>query len=145
MKELSSKQLAVDLIALDIEIGMMKAEREAIIRELQDRHTTAISTAYKDASKDHGKVSVPIAGNDGGFELDAEIRQTVTWDQVLLNGAAMAMHPEEARAAIKIDLSVPEKIYNALLPGTVKDALTAARTTKLSAPLIKVRFPKQEK
>lgn len=134
----SGEKLARAMVDLDAELALLTAERKAIVAELMVRYAVAIDMAFDANKKTHGKVKVL----EGSLELEAEVRQTVEWDQAKLTAAGESMAPDEARHLLKVELSVPEKVYNALPPGDVKDALTTARTTKLSAPSIKVRFPK---
>jgi hypothetical protein len=127
------------------EIDRLSGEHDTILGELGRRFKDGIEAAFKAANKDHGKVRYVPSGQC--FELDAEVRQTVEWDQDALRKAAdgdgegkPALTPEEAAHLIAVKLSVPEKKYGALPPGAAKDALTAARTTKLSKPTIKVNI-----
>jgi hypothetical protein len=143
---LSSDKLARHLADLEAEIAILGAERKTFLAEIGRRFSDEIKAHYKEAGKEHGKITVPSHALRP-FALEVETRQTVTWDQDKLNAAASdgeLMSPEEAQHLIKVELSVAEKTYNALPPGPIKTALKAARTTKLSAPSIKVVFPKDE-
>jgi len=144
IKDMPHDKLARALVDVEAEIALLGAERKAILAELTRRFGDEIKGAYGKADKTHGKVTVKPGSV---FELDAEVRQTVEWDQAKLMAAssdAETITPEEAQHVIKVELSVPEKIYSALPPGKLKTALTDARTTKLSAPSLKVRFPEEK-
>lgn len=135
-------KLAVDVRDLERDIEMLTAERKVLLAEIARRYEAEIAILYKAAGKQHGKVTVPGLIR---FGIEVDTRQTVTWDQAKLREAADTFKPEDAAQIFKVELSVPEKIYNALLDGDVKKALTDARTTKLSAPSIKVVFPTGDK
>lgn len=138
LHNVATDKLAADVRDLERDIEILTAERKALLAEIARRYDGQIAHVYKTANKQHGKVTV---GGDN-FDVEVDTRQTVKWDQALLRAAGDTMKPEEAQHIIDVELSVSEKTYNALPPGDVKKALTDARTTKLSAPSIKVVFPK---
>lgn len=125
-------------------IEPLSADVETIVTELKKRCADNISAAYKKADKTHGKVTIKSAsfGTDMPVEVDAEVRQTVEWNQDKLK-AVFSDHPNEASDVIEAKLSVPENTYKALPRGDLKTALTAARTTKLSKPSLKIRFTEE--
>ncbi len=154
----SDEDLAGMLRDRDDELARLGGERKAIMAELGRRFGDVIKAAYAKAEKSHGKLKIrPVAedaaavafggvkADDGAsFDLEVEIRQSVDWDTSKLIAASSndeLMTPEQAQHLFKVEMSVPEKTYNALPPGPLKQALTDARTTKLSAPTIKVVFP----
>lgn len=134
----SDEKLATDIAGAETMIATYTEERKALLAEIARRYETVIAAGY--VTKSHGKVTHKLAD----FTLEVDTRQTVKWDQVKLAMAAEAMDPEAARHILSVELSVSEKTYNALPPGEIKKALTDARTTKLSAPSIKVVFPKEK-
>lgn len=137
----SAAQLAKQVVEIEADIALFTEERKALLAELAERFKVSFDEAYAKAAKSHGKVIV----KEPTYTLEVDIRQTVKWDQTKLMAAGEKMKPEEAKHIIDVELSVSEKTYNALPPGDVKKALTDARTTKLSAPSIKVVFPTGEK
>ena len=85
--------------------------------------------------KTHGSVSKDI----DGVKLTYEVKQTVSWDQPKLRTLWEALPREIGDKLIKTEFSVSEAIFkNQVDPGLI-DALVDARTTKLSAPSIKLK------
>lgn len=139
----SNWDLANYVAAVETKIALYTGERKDLLAEIARRFGERIAEDYAALKKQHGKITIKPRG--ATFTLEVDTRQTVKWDQTKLMDAGEKMKPEEAKHIIDVELSVSEKTYNALPPGDVKKALTDARTTKLSAPSIKVVFPTGEK
>lgn len=123
-------------------VSPLQEDITVIVGELQQRCGEKIKGAFTAADKTHGKVTLKLdalGATEAGGELDAEVRQTVKWDQDKLKTAAEE-NPNDAPHIIEADLFVSENVYKALPPGKLKTALTAARTTKLSKPSLKIRI-----
>lgn len=85
--------------------------------------------------KTHGSITKDF----GGIKLSYELKQTVTWDQAKLRALWEALPAEIGSKLIKTEFSVSEAVFkNQVDPGLI-DALVDARTTKLSAPSIKIQ------
>ena len=85
--------------------------------------------------KTHGSITKDF----GGIKLSYELKQTVTWDQAKLRALWEALPAEIGSKLIKTEFSVSEATFKNQIDPALIDALLDARTTKLSAPLIKIQ------
>lgn len=105
-------------------------ETELVMRTMNEFIHEMISR-----EKDYGSFSKTIDGVD----LTYEVKQSVSWDQDKLRSLLEALPPEIGNKLIKTEFSVSEAVFkNQVDPGLI-DALVDARTTKLSAPTIKLK------
>lgn len=85
--------------------------------------------------KTHGSITKDF----GGVKLSYELKQTVTWDQAKLRALWEALPAEIGSKLIKTEFSVSEATFKNQIDPALIDALLDARTTKLSAPSIKIQ------
>lgn len=85
--------------------------------------------------KTHGSITKDF----GGIKLSYELKQTVTWDQAKLRALWEALPAEIGSKLIKTEFSVSEATFKTQIDPALIDALLDARTTKLSAPSIKIQ------
>lgn len=85
--------------------------------------------------KTHGSITKDF----GGIKLSYELKQTVTWDQAKLRALWEALPAEIGSKLIKTEFSVSEATFKNQIDPALIDALLDARTTKLSAPSIKIQ------
>jgi hypothetical protein len=114
-------------------IAECKAEQDAITAELARRLGAGIAAQLAAAGKSVGSITVDTPE---GIKLKGEIKQTVKWDSSALQDIAAGMSFNEWTHYFKIAFAVPEGIYKAVPPGALKDAFTAARTTKTSGMVV---------
>ena len=85
--------------------------------------------------KTHGSITKDF----GGIKLSYELKQSVTWDQDKLRALWEALPAEIGSKLIKTEFSVSEATFKNQIDPALIDALLDARTTKLSAPSIKIQ------
>ena len=85
--------------------------------------------------KTHGSITKDF----GGIKLSYELKQSVTWDQAKLRALWEALPAEIGSKLIKTEFSVSEATFKNQIDPALIDALLDARTTKLSAPSIKIQ------
>lgn len=85
--------------------------------------------------KTHGSITKDF----GGIKLSYELKQTVTWDQAKLRALWEALPAEIGSKLIRTEFSVSEATFKNQIDPALIDALLDARTTKLSAPSIKIQ------
>lgn len=113
-----------------LKMRIKNVETEIIMRTMNEFIHEMISR-----EKDYGSFSKTIDGVD----LTYEVKQSVSWDQDKLRSLWEALPPEIGNKLIKTEFSVSEAVFkNQVDPGLI-DALVDARTTKLSAPTIKLK------
>lgn len=137
-RDVTTDKLAAELEGIDDELVTLNADRKEIAAELVNRLRPEINQELERARKDHGKVTVRAVG---GREFDVEVRQTVKWDSEVLVSickSGLVDAGEQARV-FEMELHVPERVYNNLPDGEFKQAITKARTTKLSEPSLKLK------
>jgi len=103
-----------------------------IMVEVNRRHLETMREALTHKGKDHGTVTDSIEG----VPLKMEVRQTVKWDGAKLKEAFKQIPPEQAQLLFKVDLSVPEKMFNGCTDPAIKALLVDARTITFSTPKI---------
>lgn len=79
---------------------------------------------------DEKKVSGTKTIKRDGLVIRGEISTKVTWDQQKLKALAGSLTWLEIEHLFKIEFSVSEAAFKALMPGAIKDALVSARTVK---------------
>lgn len=133
LTKLALPVLASRLASIKSYRDTLKDEESAINAELLRRFDGDVRIAMATQSKTHGTVNLAPCE---GVKIKATVKQTVTWDQAMLRKVAGDMTWEDVDHHFRIKFDVPEAIYKALPPGSnVKPLLTAARTTKESAPV----------
>lgn len=105
------------------------AEAELLQRTAGDFISEMVSR-----QKTHGSVSKEI----DGIKLTYDIKQSVSWDQDKLRSLWEALPPEIGSKLIKTEFSISEAVFKNQIDPNLIDALVDARTTKLSAPTIKL-------
>ena len=129
------QQLKTRLSGLMQDQSILKMQILAVNTELVMRTMSEFTKEMIAREKEHGSFSKTIDGVD----LTYEVKQTVSWDQPKLRTLWEALPREIGDKLIKTEFSVSEAIFkNQVDPGLI-DALVDARTTKLSAPSIKLK------
>ena len=111
-----------------VELDLAEAE---LIREVSGDFTLEMLQR----EKYHGSISKEV----GGVKLQWDVKQTVTWDQAKLRALWEALPKEVGDRLIELKFSVSEAVFKAQCDPQIIDALVDARTTKLSAPTIKIK------
>lgn len=134
LTEMTLPELAKEIETLrwlqqEYKLKVQHAEFELLQRTAGDFISEMVSR-----EKTHGSISKEI----DGIKLTYDVKQTVSWDQDKLRSLWEALPPEVGSKLIKTEFSVSEAVFkNQVDPGLI-DALVDARTTKLSAPTIKL-------
>lgn len=110
-----------------------KKYRDWLSGAVQIKYADVISAAFKVAAKDSGVVHV----SDDGFDIEADAKKTVAWDNSKLCAALDAMGAEEADHYAKVTVAVDERKYVSA-PHSIKTLLEPARTVKVSKPSITI-------
>lgn len=135
LTEMTLPELAKEIETLrwlqqEYKLKVQHAEFELLQRTAGDFISEMVSR-----EKTHGSISKEI----DGIKLTYDVKQTVSWDQEKLRSLWEALPPEVGSKLIKTEFSVSEATFkNQVDPGLI-DALIDARTTKLSAPVIKLK------
>jgi hypothetical protein len=134
LEQMTLPELAKEIESLrwlqqEYRLKVQHAEAELLQRTAGDFISEMVSR-----EKTHGSISKEI----DGIKLTYDVKQTVSWDQEKLRSLWEALPPEIGSKLIKTEFSVSEAVFkNQVDPGLI-DALVDARTTKLSAPTIKL-------
>jgi len=129
------QQLKSRLSGLMQDQSILKMQILAVNTELVMRTMAEFTKEMIAREKEYGSFSKTIDGVD----LTYEIKQSVAWDQSKLRTLWEALPREIGDKLIKTEFSVSEAVFkNQVDPGLI-DALVDARTTKLSAPSIKLK------
>jgi len=116
-------------------MSFLKEKNKQLEAELLSLVEAPFLKEMEEREKPHGSISKEIEG----IKLTYEVKQTVTWDQERLQTLLENLPMDVGSKLIKIEYSVSEAVFkNQVDPGLI-DALIDARTTKLSAPAIKLR------
>jgi hypothetical protein len=127
-------QIAEKMESLRSTTQYVKLQLQHLEAELLQRTSGDFIAEMVQREKSHGSISKEI----DGVKLTYEVKQTVSWDQGKLRALWEALPPEISSKLIKTEYSVSEAMFqNQADPGLI-DALVDARTTKLSAPSIKL-------
>jgi hypothetical protein len=128
-----TKTLLEMMAAAEERLDAEKIKIETLKAKLLEVVGPRFEAALAAKGKTYGSVVLEIDGSP----LAYEIRQTVTWDQDLLRGIWESLPNEIGDKLIELKFNVQEKMFAGCTDPTILDALTDARTTKLSAPTIK--------
>lgn len=112
LHNVSLADLHADMTACDIAMAHAKERKVVINDELEARFRPTIDYAFRDRGKAFGTVSLGIA--DPAFKLGCEIEKKVSWDSDELLACMADMEWEQIQRIFKIDLSIPEKIWDGL-------------------------------
>lgn len=139
LREISLSQLSSERQALRDVMAGTGQELADIQDEITRRFSAAGALALDDAGKDYGTATSEVGL---GYKIKAEIKQTVKWDSAVLQVIAADMSWNSIQHWFKIAFSMPEAQFKAIEPGPFKDAIIAARTTKLAPLSITLIDPK---
>lgn len=109
--------------------------------ELARRYGASVDALFAAEGKQSGTVSGPVADHTPGgikLKLRAARSKSVSWDQGQLFALAEKMPWDQARHWFDFSVKMPEKKYDGLPPGALRDAVTAARTVKYGANKIEL-------
>lgn len=116
-------------------MSFLKEKNKQLEAELLSLVEAPFLKEMEEREKTHGSISKEIEG----IKLTYEVKQTVTWDQERLQTLLENLPMNVGSKLIQIEYSVSEAAFkNQVDPGLI-DALIDARTTKLSAPVIKLK------
>jgi hypothetical protein len=138
LEDLTLEALAGRIQTMRSCIALEKMLLAAAEAELSRRQEMTAARLLETAGKDNGSVTF----THDGMRFKGVAEKTVKWDSAKLQAVAATMPWDQVERLFKIEFSVPEANYKALLNPTLRDALTQARTTKI-APL-KVVFVGRE-
>lgn len=100
------------------------AENNHIATVLRERFEADVEAAFARAGKTAGALTVTL---DGGLVAKADIPKKVKWDQAKLQAIAAGLPWAQVAHLFKIEFTVPEAKFKALMPGELRDAVAAAR------------------
>jgi hypothetical protein len=115
-----------------------KGDLDAFNAVVARRFGRDVAAAYEAEDKQAGTVRVKVAD---GVELKADTSKTVEWDQDALMAIAGTMDWATARHWFTFKIGLPEKRFDSLPPGDLRDRITAARTVKYGAPKLTLASP----
>lgn len=118
--------------AVEFDLSSAKAALAAINENIAAVGGPLADSAYSKADKIAGTVSFAL--EDQIFK--ATIDKTVKWDSAKLQSIAGGMSFEDATGLFKIEFSVPEKNFSAVMDKELLAKLTDARTVTYSKPKI---------
>lgn len=128
------EQLAALISATKQRIDIERSKLELLEKELIDKVTDVFTSEMEAKGKSHGSVT----GEIDGIKMTWDVKQTVSWDQAKLRKVWEALPVEVGDKLIETKFSVKEAVFKAQIDPAIIDALTEARTTKLSSPTIKL-------
>lgn len=128
------EQLAALISATKQRIDIERSKLELLEKELIDKVTDVFASEMEAKGKAHGSVT----GEIDGIKMTWDVKQTVSWDQGKLRKVWEALPVEIGDKLIETKFSVKEAVFKAQIDPAIIDALTEARTTKLSSPTIKL-------
>jgi len=112
----------------------IKSQIQSMEAELLSKTCGDFISEMVSKEKSHGSISKEI----DGIKLTYEVKQTVSWDQNKLRALWESLPSEIGSNLIKTEFSVSEAVFKNQVDPALIDALVDARTTKLSAPTIKL-------
>lgn len=75
---------------------------------------------------------------DDEFKVKGSVSKKVIWDTGICQTIAASMSWDQAHHFFKIKFTVAEAIFKAIEPGTLKDAMTKARTVEYGEPKVEL-------
>lgn len=121
--------LAVLLEDADDMAKKAKTYKDWLSGAMTIKYDDRVKAAFKDASKDTGTVHI----TDDGFDVEVEVKKSISWDSSILAQAFDAMPADEADHYCKCKLEVDERKYVAA-PPQIRSLLEPARTMKAGKP-----------
>lgn len=116
---------------------LAKNMQEMVAAEMRARHADKVSEQLRERGREHGEVTMNIDNTSVRFE----VRATVKWDSDKLRRIAAEIPSDVRDSILKIELSIPEKVYSGL-SGELRSKIDEARSVTYSEP--KVTFPTAE-
>lgn len=117
---------------------LAKGMQAMVEDEIRERHTEFMRDSLRERGREHGECTIFAEG----AKVHMEVRASVKWDQEKMRRVAQQMTPEQQQKLIKVELSIPERLYGVLLDGELKSIIDEARTVTYSEP--KVSFAHDE-
>jgi hypothetical protein len=108
-----------------------KGDLDTFNQAVSRRFERDVAVAYENADKNYGTVRMKVAD---GVELKADTSKTVEWDQDKLMAIAAGMDWATAQHWFTFKVGMPEKRFDSLPPGDLRDRVSDARTVKYGAP-----------
>jgi hypothetical protein len=115
-------------------VAYYKENQRVLENQLLAQVSAQFSEEMVSREKTHGSISKEI----DGIKLTYEVKQTASWDQGKLRALWESLPSEIGNNLIKTEFSVSEAVFKNQVDPALIDALVDARTTKLSAPTIKL-------
>lgn len=115
-------------------LARAKSTLAALEAEMDRRMATRATAALAELGKEHGQVGY----SHGGMRFKAEAKKTVKWDSEKLKAVARTMPFAMVERLFKIEFSVPEATYGAIVDPELLAKINDARTTRIDP--IKVSF-----
>lgn len=119
---------------LEEKMASLKQDLNDVMCDIQDVLAVQLTEIRKMQSKEFGAVNVTVEG----FKVTETIPKKVDWDQDKLGELFFKImeHGDKPSNYMRMELSVPEKLYDAMDPG-IQDLFTEARTLKYGKPTYK--------
>lgn len=114
-------------------IAAAKIKLDLLNYEVERRFGDAL--AEKRSEQDKLSTTLNI---DDEFKVKGSVSKKVTWDSGICQTIAASMSWDQAHHFFKIKFTVAEAIFKAIEPGTLKDAMTKARTVEYGEPKVEL-------
>jgi hypothetical protein len=134
INEMTVPELALKIEDMRKTAHYIKSQIQSMEAELLSKTCGDFISEMVSKEKSHGSISKEI----DGIKLTYEVKQTVSWDQNKLRALWESLPSEIGSNLIKTEFSVSEAVFKNQVDPALIDALVDARTTKLSAPTIKL-------
>ena len=124
------KQVADSIAILEAQIAVLAAERSALEKDLAALVWPTMEKKLSEKGSEHGDHVFDI----DGVKVKGTIRRTVKWDSERLQAVAATL-PADQRGIFKVDVAVPEKIWDTLSISnpSLAEQLAPAREVKYSS------------
>ena len=138
MRELPTRVLHLLQTELGEVDATQKARKAVLWAALNERFAENAAAKRKAKRADTGVVHIFV----DGFDIEAEAKKKVEWDQTLIRDALGRMTKEDREFYAQTKIAVPEKLY-AGAPPLIKALLEPARTVKPEKETFKIEPVKQ--
>lgn len=112
LHNVSLADLHADMVACDIAMACAKERKAVINDELEARYGVALKLHFDRREKVFGTLKIDVGVP--GFQIGGEIEKKVSWDSDELLVCMAGMEWEQVQRIFKIELAIPEKIWDGL-------------------------------
>ena len=128
------KELLQRKTELEEQIAALKQDLGEVMFDIQDLLALQLQEVRFLQAKETGSVHITV----DGVKITETVPKRVEWDQDKLAElfAKIMQHGDKPFNYMRMELTVPEKLYDAMAPG-VQDLFTDARTIKYGKPTYK--------